>query len=264
MRDVQNQTDARGIAIQRVGIKDAHLPFLIKTKDGGFQQVLARIRFTVSLPMEYKGTHMSRFLEILMPWSTKPLAEPEMEAMLEEALERLDAQSAEVELAFKYFIDKYAPVSGRRSILDLDCRFKGTKRRGEAMVFELGVDVPFTSLCPCSKEISAYGAHNQRSVCRVEVRFQPGEECIFIEDLAKLVEAQGSSPIYPLLKREDEKYVTEAAYENPKFVEDILRDTVLALRKLPGIAWFSLACENYESIHNHNAFAAHEEYIARP
>ena len=139
MQDVQNQTDARGIAIQRVGIKDAHLPFLIKTKDGGFQQVLARILFTVSLPMEYKGTHMSRFLEILMPWSQKPLAEPEMEAMLEEALERLDAKSAEVELSFKYFIDKKAPVSGRCSVLDLDCCFKGTKKRGEKMVFELGV-----------------------------------------------------------------------------------------------------------------------------
>lgn len=264
MQDVQNQTDARGIAIQRVGIKDAHLPFLIKTKDEGFQQVLARILFTVSLPMEYKGTHMSRFLEILMPWSQKPLAEPEMEAMLEEALERLDAKSAEVELSFKYFIDKKAPVSGRCSVLDLDCCFKGTKKRGEKMVFELGVDVPFTSLCPCSKEISAYGAHNQRSICRTKVRFHEGTECIFIEDLAALIEQQGSSPIYPLLKREDEKYVTEAAYDNPKFVEDILRDTVLALRGLPGIAWFSIECENYESIHNHNAFAAHEEKVAQP
>ena len=171
MQDVQNQTDARGIAIQRVGIKEAHLPFLIKTKDGGFQQVLARILFTVALPMEYKGTHMSRFLEILMPWSQKPLAEPEMEAMLEEALTRLDAQSAEVELSFKYSVDKKAPVSGRRSVLDLDCCFKGTKKRSGKMVFELGVEVPFTSLCPCSKEISAYGAHNQRSVCRTKVRF---------------------------------------------------------------------------------------------
>lgn len=261
MRDVQNQADARGIAIQRVGIKDAQLPFLIKTKDGGFQQVLARILFTVALSMEYKGTHMSRFLEILMPWSKKPLAEPEMEAMLEEALERLDAQSAEVELSFKYFIDKEAPVSGRKSVLDLDCFFRGTKARGEKMAFTLGVDVPFTSLCPCSKEISKYGAHNQRSVCRTAVRFQEGTECIFIEDLAAFIEKQGSSPIYPLLKREDEKYVTEAAYENPKFVEDILRDTVLALRSLPGIACFSIECENYESIHNHNAFAAHEETV---
>ena len=262
MRDVQNQADARGIAIQRVGIKDAHLPFLIKTKEGGFQQVLARVRFTVALPSEYKGTHMSRFLEILMPWSQKPLAEQEMEQMLEEALTCLHAQSAEVELSFKYFVDKQAPVSGRGSILDLDCLFTGRKQLGEPMTFQLGIDVPFTSLCPCSKEISAYGAHNQRSVSRVQLRFRRGIECIYIEDLALLLEKQGSSPIYPLLKREDEKYVTERAYENPKFVEDILRDTVLALRGLEGLAWFSLECENYESIHNHSAFASHEETLA--
>ncbi len=261
MRDVQNQADARGIAIQHVGIRDAHLPFLIKTKDGGFQSVLARIQFTVELPEKYKGTHMSRFLEILTPWSQKPLAEPEMDAMLGEALTRLDAQAADVELAFKYFVEKQAPVSGRASLLDYDCRFVGRKRAGEPLDFTLGVDVPFTSLCPCSKEISDYGAHNQRSICRVRVRFAPGHDCILIEDLTSLVEAQGSSPIYPLLKRADEKYVTEAAYDNPKFVEDILRDNVLALRKLDGIAWFSVECENFESIHNHNAYASHEETI---
>ena len=261
MRDVQNQADARGIAIQHVGIRDAHLPFLIKTKDGGFQSVLARIQFTVELPEKYKGTHMSRFLEILTPWSQKPLAEPEMDAMLGEALTRLDAQAADVELAFKYFVEKQAPVSGRASLLDYDCRFVGRKRAGEPLDFTLGVDVPFTSLCPCSKEISDYGAHNQRSICRVRVRFAPGHDCILIEDLTSLVEAQGSSPIYPLLKRADEKYVTEAAYDNPKFVEDILRDNVLALRKLDGIAWFSVECENFESIHNHNAYASHEEPV---
>ena len=129
------------------------------------------------------------------------------------------------------------------------------------MQFRLGVEVPFTSLCPCSKEISAYGAHNQRSVARIQLEFQQDTECIFIEDLAELVEKQGSSPIYPLLKREDEKAVTEKAYENPKFVEDILRDTVLALRELQGLAWFSLECENYESIHNHSAYASHEESL---
>lgn len=204
---------------------------------------------------------MSRFLEILMPWSQKPLAEPEMESMLEEALCRLDAHSAEVSLSFKYFVDKKAPVSGRRSVLDLDCCFTGSKIKGQPMEFQLGVDVPFTSLCPCSKEISAYGAHNQRSVARVQLRFRPETECIYIEDLAALVEAQGSAPIYPLLKREDEKFVTEAAYTNPKFVEDILRDIVLELRQLKGLAWFSLECENYESIHNHNAYAAHEESL---
>ncbi len=262
MKDVQSTMDSRGIAIQRVGINDVHLPFLIKVKDGGFQQVLAKIRFTVSLPMQFKGTHMSRFIEILMPWSRKPLAEPEMEAMLSDALMRLDAQSAEVELAFKYFIRKEAPVTGREALLDLNCVFRGTKARGKRMTFELGVDVPFTSLCPCSKEISDYGAHNQRSIARVCVRYKEDFPCIFIEDLAACIEQEGSSPIYPLLKRADEKFVTEKAYENPKFVEDILRDIVLTLRKLKGIAHFSVICENFESIHNHNAFAAHSETLA--
>ena len=261
MKDVQSQRDGRGVAIQRVGINEAHLPFLIKTKEGGWQQVLAGIRFTVSLPKEYKGTHMSRFWEILSPWSQKPLAEPEMEAMLGEALARLNAEAAELKLHFKYFITKIAPVSGRQSCLDLDCYFQGEKHKGRPLAFTLGVNVPVTSLCPCSREISARGAHNQRSMCRVAVRFHEDTPCIYIEDLTALIEAQASAPIYPLLKREDEKFVTEAAYDNPKFVEDILRDAVLALRGLPGLAWFSLECENFESIHNHNAFASHEERL---
>ena len=211
--------------------------------------------------MEFKGTHMSRFLEILLPWREQPLAEEEMEAMLTEALERLHAEEAEVSLAFTYFLEKIAPVSGKVSLLDVEASFTGKKRRGMPMRFELGLAMPFTSLCPCSKEISAYGAHNQRSVARVRLRYAEGVPCIYIEELAALLERQGSAPIYPLLKRADEKYVTEAAYENPKFVEDILRDIVLALRALPGLAYFSLECENEESIHSHNAFAAHEEFL---
>ena len=262
MIDVQNRADNRGIAIQQVGVNDVHIPCLIKTKNGGFQQVLSVVRFTVSLPMQYKGTHMSRFLEILMPWTHKPLAESEMDSMLTEAMDTLTARAATLKIDFKYFVPKTAPISGRVSYLDLDCYFLGEKKIGQPMQFTLGVNVPFTSLCPCSKEISAYGAHNQRSVCRAAVRFVDGVECIYIEDLAALVEMQGSGPIYPLLKREDEKFVTEAAYDNPKFVEDILRDTVVTLRKLPGLSWFSLECENFESIHNHNAFAKHEEHLA--
>ena len=261
MQDVQSRADSRGIAIQRVGIKEAKLPFLIKTKAGGYQQVLARITFTVSLPMEFKGTHMSRFLEILLPWREQPLAEEEMEAMLDEALAHLHAEAAEVSLAFTYFIEKAAPVSGKESLLDVEASFTGQKRRGQPMRFELGLAMPFTSLCPCSKEIARYGAHNQRSVARVRLRYRVGVPCIYIEDLATLLERQGSAPIYPLLKRADEKFVTEAAYEHPKFVEDILRDTVLALRALPGLAYFALECENEESIHSHNAFAAHEEFL---
>ena len=242
MLDVQNREDSRGIAIQRVGVKELRLPFLIKKQTGGYQQVLARISFTVSLPMEFKGTHMSRFLVILLPWSEKPLAEEEMEAMLTEALDRLHAEAAEVTLAFTYFLEKKAPVSGRVSLLDVDASFTGRKQRGASMQFELGLAMPFTSLCPCSKEISAYGAHNQRSIARVRLRYREGVPCIYIEELAVVLEQQGS--------------------ENPKFVEDILRDTILALRRLPGLAYFSLECENEESIHRHNAFAAHEEYLS--
>ena len=262
MEDVQSHAPQVALNIDRVGVRDLKLPLLVRDRCQGKQQTVATVDLGVDLPSSFKGTHMSRFLEILMPWSQKPLAEQEMEQMLEEALTCLHAQSAEVELSFKYFVDKQAPVSGRASILDLDCLFTGRKRLGEPMTFQLGIDVPFTSLCPCSKEISAYGAHNQRSVSRVQLRFRRGIECIYIEDLALLLEKQGSSPIYPLLKREDEKYVTERAYENPKFVEDILRDTVLALRGLEGLAWFSIECENYESIHNHSAFASHEETLA--
>lgn len=261
MQDIQKDTDRRGIEIQKVGIKEAHLPFLIKMKDGDFQQVLARIQFTVSLPAFYKGTHMSRFLEILNPWSRKPVAEREMELILAEAMENLSASAAELSIYFKYFMAREAPVTRQKSYLDLDCCFRGTKKSGQPMDFELSIEVPVTSLCPCSKAISAHGAHNQRSLIRVKVRFSPGYACIYIEDLARLMEAQASCPVYSLLKREDEKYVTERAYENPKFVEDMLRDSILALRRLDGLAWFALECENFESIHNHNAFARHEEFI---
>ena len=261
MEDIQNSVDSRGLAIQHVGIREIHLPFQIRTKEGDFQQVLARICFTVSLPQEYKGTHMSRFMEILNQWSARPVAEPEMEAILDEAMERLSAASANIEIRFKYFIKKFAPVSGKGSFLDLDCCFYGRKENGKEFVFELGVEVPSTSLCPCSKSISQYGAHNQRGVMRARLRFREGVECIYIEDLAALMEKQASSPLFSLLKREDEKYVTERAYENPKFVEDMLRDLVIAFRGLPGLEWFSVSCENYESIHNHNAYASHEEWV---
>ena len=261
MKDVQNSADNRGIAIQRVGIRDAHIPLQIKTKDGDYQQVLANISFTVSLPMEYKGTHMSRFQEILNKWTSKPIAEPEMADILQEAMERLQAERADIRIEFKYFVDRVAPVSQYKSVLDVDCLFDGSLNKNSPLQFILGVKVPYTSLCPCSKEISEYGAHNQRGIMNVQVSFDDFHECILIEDLVLLMEQQASCQVYPLLKREDEKFVTEKAYDNPKFVEDILRDGVLALRKLSGLRWFSLACDNFESIHNHSAYASHEEYL---
>jgi len=260
LKDVQSLADKRGIAIQKVGVSDVHLPFLIRTKAGAFQSVLAKIKLTVDLPEEFKGTHMSRFIETLSEWSRKPISYREMEAILTDVLKRLDAKRAHIDIDFKYFIEKQAPVSGLKSLIDCDCCFSGDLTKGEHLDFVLGMKVPFTSLCPCSKEISSYGAHNQRGLMQVWVRHQHGK-FIWIEDLAALMEAQGSCPVYALLKREDEKFVTEQAYNNPKFVEDVLRDLVLAIRSLPGVCWFSAQCENFESIHNHNAFASHVEQI---
>lgn len=260
MKDVQNITDNRGIAIQNVGVSDVHLPFLIKTKAGSFQSVLAKINLTVNLPKEYKGTHMSRFIEILSEWSQKPISGKEMQFILSDTLTKLDAEYAQLDIQFKYFIEKAAPVSGLKSMLDVNCMFSATLTKGQPLDFRLGVDVPFTSLCPCSKEISAYGAHNQRGLMKVKVKYQTGK-FIWIEDLVTLLEAEGSCPVYPLLKREDEKYVTEQAYENAKFVEDVLRDLVLSLRQQEYIKWFAIQCENYESIHNHSAYAQHVEEV---
>jgi GTP cyclohydrolase IB len=262
VKDVQNIADERGIAIQNVGISNVHLPFLIKTKGRSFQSVLANIKLTVELPGAYKGTHMSRFVEILSEWSQKPVSSREMATILQETVQRLDAPSAQLDIEFKYFIEKEAPVSKLKSMLDVDCLFSARLEENHAVEFTLGVSVPFTSLCPCSKEISAYGAHNQRGIMRVQVKHEAGH-FIWLEDLVSLLEAQASCPIFPLLKREDEKYVTEQAYENPKFVEDILRDLVLALRQEPGIAWFAVECENYESIHNHSAYARHVETVQK-
>lgn len=258
MRDIQNLHDVRGIAIQKVGVTDVHLPFQIRTKDGAMQSVLARIRLTVDLPQEYKGTHMSRFIETLFEWSQKSVSYREMEQILSEVQERLQAQRAGIDIHFKYFITKTAPVSQLTSTMDYDCCFSGSLIKGERLEFTLGVAVPFTSLCPCSKEISDCGAHNQRGVMRVSLRQRPGT-FTWIEDLVALLEKQGSCPVYPLLKREDEKHVTELAYNNPKFVEDVLRDMVLALRGIKGVIWFEAECETFESIHNHNAYAYHAE-----
>jgi GTP cyclohydrolase I len=260
VKDVQNLADTRGIAIQKVGVSEVHLPFLIRTKAGGFQSVLAKIKLTVSLPEEFKGTHMSRFIEILSEWSQQPISSREMENILTDTLVRLHAHSAELNIHFKYFVEKTAPVSGLSSMLDYDCSFCGQLELDGIMKFTMGLTVPFTSLCPCSKEISCYGAHNQRGIMKVHIRQARGN-FTWIEDLATLMEQQGSCPVYPLLKREDEKFVTEKAYDNPKFVEDVLRDLVLALRDLPHIEWFKVECENYESIHNHSAYAAHVEQV---
>jgi len=257
MRDVQNFPDLRGINIQKVGVKDVHLPLQIAAREGGWQSVLGIVSFSVALPMQFKGTHMSRFMEVLLPWSRKPISNVEILAILKETCEALSAQRADISIRFKYFVPRIAPVSGKESILDYNCSFEGTLD-GKRHSFAMGVEVPVTSCCPCSKEISEYGAHNQRAMIRARVKFSSAG-FLWLEDLIELLESEGSCEIYPLLKREDEKYVTEAAYDNPKFVEDILRDVVIRLRNEPRVRWFEVECESMESIHNHSAFACHVE-----
>ena len=257
MIDVQNQKDLRGIKIQQTGVTAVYLPFSILI-GGEFQQVLAKIRFTVSLSEKIRGTHMSRLVEILTDFSIVPLKIADVEKILREATEKLDTDFAAIKMAFKFFVKRAAPISEKISLLDIDCEISADLSRSSNANFSLSLNVPFTSLCPCSKEISNFGAHNQRSICRVKINFTDVEN-LDLEKIVQLIENQGSSKIYPLLKREDEKFVTETAYENAKFVEDILRDTVIALRQLKNISAFEVECENFESIHNHNAFAFHSE-----
>lgn len=260
MTDVQNQPDKRGIRIQRTGITKVHLPFFI-SDNGEVQQVAAQVKFTVALEKNLRGTHMSRLTEILMDWTQRPIKISDVELILLETLEKLSTDFAAVVFDFKFFVEKLSPVSKKISLSAVECQFLGELKRGERMRFTLGLNVPFTSLCPCSKEISDFGAHNQRSICRVKLTFKEFDD-VSIKKIVRLIETQGSAEIFPLLKREDEKFVTEAAYQNPKFVEDILRDVVIALRRMENLSAFEVECENFESIHSHNAFAAHEENLS--
>ena len=259
MCDVQNYADSRGIEIQKVGVKDVHLPFVIATREGGRQSVQGQVEMMVNLPRHYKGTHLSRFIEVINKWSTKPISGGEIKNILQELKEKLEAKRAEITLKFRYFLPIIAPVSKNKSYLDYICEFTGILWDDHFNYF-LQVEIPVISLCPCSKEISRGGAHNQRANLKVKLRFRPGR-FLWIEDVVELLHESGSCPIYPLLKREDEKFVTEKAYNNPKFVEDILRDCVLALREVTAVKWFEVSCESYESIHNHNAFAYHQEEL---
>lgn len=257
LKDTQNSKDTRGVDIQKVGVKDVEIPLIIQRKNAEDQVVRAKARMSVSLPRHYKGTHMSRFIEVLNEWGQKNLLGQDIEGCLEDILHRLEAKSAEVRFNFKYFINKTAPVSQSICPMGYECSFEGIIDE-EKYNFILGVKVPLTTLCPCSKEISDFGAHNQRAVVHVRISY-PSSEIIWIEDLIEIIETCGSSPIYPLLKREDEKFVTEKAYQNPKFVEDVIRDVIIKLREKDIISWFEVECEAFESIHNHSAWAYQKE-----
>lgn len=257
MKDIQNLKDNRNVDIQKVGIKHLELPLIIQRKNSSNQVVCAKARVNVSLPRDYKGTHMSRFVEVLTEWQHKNLLGVDIKGCLEKIIKNLDAQSGELEFKFTYFIDKKSPVKGMVAPMSYHCSFEGRIEDGDYK-FILGVEVPVTTLCPCSKEISENGAHNQRAFIKVRVSYDESEQ-VWIEDLIDLIESCASCPVYPLLKREDEKYVTEKAWENPKFVEDVLRDVVVKLRNHNIINEFEVECEAFESIHNHSAWAFQHE-----
>ncbi len=252
MHDVQKSRDTRKIPINKVGVKDISYPIVVMDKNKALQHTVARVNMYVDLPHHFKGTHMSRFIEVLNTYREE-IALQKMETILQRMKEKLGASSAHLEIEFPYFIEKRAPVSAAKSLMEYNCSFNGSL--AEEFDFVLGVRIPVTSLCPCSKELSSFGAHNQRSIMTVRVRYQ---EFIWIEDLIELIEQCGSSPVYSLLKREDEKFVTEQAYENPRFVEDMVREATQRLSAMDNITWFAVEAENFESIHNHSAYAAIE------
>lgn len=262
MKDIQNLKDNRGVEIQKVGVKNVELPLIIQRKDEENQVVCASATVTVSLPAHYKGTHMSRFVEVLNDWREKNLLGVDVQGCVTDVVEKLDAKSGYLKFDFKYFIEKESPVTRIKSPMCYDCSFEGVldnyQEEDEEYQFFLGVKVPVTTLCPCSKEISDFGAHNQRAIVSVKVAYDE-ESHIWIEDLVKMIEKSASCELYSLLKREDEKHVTEYAYKNPKFVEDVLRDVVIELRENPIVDRFEVECESIESIHNHSAWAYQQE-----
>jgi len=253
MLDIQNQKDDRNISIDKVGIKGIRYPITVRDKEIKTQQTVASINMYVNLPKDYKGTHMSRLIEILNEHN-RSISIQNFSDILSTMKERLNAESAHIEISFPYFIMKSAPVTHSQGLMEYQCTFKGNLNKRKDLI--IIIHVPITTLCPCSKEISDFGAHNQRGVVTLQVRFK---KFVWIEDLIKLVEEAASCDVYSVLKREDEKYVTEKAYQNPKFVEDIVRDIAKKLEYDANITWFAVESENFESIHNHNAYA----YIER-
>lgn len=254
IEDVQNTVDTRSLAIDKVGIKAIRHPVIVKDKTGGEQHTVAMFNMYVHLPQQFKGTHMSRFVEILN-MNEHAISVESFETILREMVKRLEAESGHIEMTFPYFVNKAAPISGVKSLLDYEVTFIGEIHQGN---FDITVKVlvPVTSLCPCSKKISNYGAHNQRSHVTVTALIN---DFIWIEDIIDLVEKQASCELYGLLKRPDEKFVTERAYDNPKFVEDMVRDVAAQLNAEKRIVAYTVESENFESIHNHSAYALIEK-----
>lgn len=250
IEDVQNLRDVRQLAIDKVGIKSIRHPVVVKDRTGGEQHTVALFDMYVHLPKHFKGTHMSRFVEIINK-NEHPISVLSFESIVREMTARLEANSGYVSMSFPYFINKSAPISGVKSLLDYEITMIGELHQ-ENFSVTLKVQVPVTSLCPCSKKISDYGAHNQRSHVTVSALIN---DFVWLEEIIEWVEKQASCELYGLLKRPDEKYVTERAYDNPKFVEDMVRDVAIVLNNEPRISAYTVESENFESIHNHSAYA---------
>jgi GTP cyclohydrolase I len=260
IEDVQGLADTRRIPIDRVGIKDIYHPVKVKDRSRGEQHTVANFNMYVNLPHDFKGTHMSRFVEILHR-REREISVDSFGAMLAEMTEHLDATAGHIEMSFPYFVMKKAPVSGVESLMDYRATIFGEHRDGKTEVW-LKVVVAATSLCPCSKTISDYGAHNQRSHITLAAKIA---EHMWLEELIDLAEKEASCEVYGMLKRPDEKYVTERAYDNPKFVEDMVRDIAVALNREARVRSYVVEAENFESIHNHSAYARieHDKDAAR-
>jgi GTP cyclohydrolase I len=249
IEDVQSRADTRQIPINRVGIKDIFHPVRVKDRADGDQHTIANFNMYVNLPHNFKGTHMSRFVEILH--HEREIGVASFDSLLREMTLRLDAHAGHIEMSFPYFIMKKAPASGVESLMDYKASLIGEQHGDETSIW-VKVVVPVTSLCPCSKKISDYGAHNQRSHITITARIR---EHVWLEELIDIAEQEASCELYGILKRPDEKYVTERAYDNPKFVEDIVRDVAVRLNEEPRILSYVVESENFESIHNHSAYA---------
>ncbi|MDT0634380.1 GTP cyclohydrolase FolE2 [Spectribacter hydrogenoxidans] len=250
IEDVQGRPDPRRIPINQVGIRDIRHPVRIRERSGGDQHTVATFSMYVNLPHHFKGTHMSRFVEILNSHE-REITVGSFRDMLHEMTQRLEADNGDIEMSFTYFIEKAAPATGVTSLMDYEVTFRG-EQKGDSSDMYVNVQVPVTTLCPCSKKISRYGAHNQRSHVNITVR---ADEFFWLEELIELAESQASSELYGILKRPDEKVVTERAYENPKFVEDLVRDIAAKLNEDERFRRYVVVAENFESIHNHSAYA---------
>jgi GTP cyclohydrolase I len=252
--DVQGFADSRNIAIDDVGIRGLRYPLQVAGRDGKVQATVAEMQLTVALPAEVKGTHMSRLVALIEEWS-EPMSAASLARLGQGLIKRLEAERGSIDMSFPYFIRKTAPVSGVESLLDYTAAARVTADiHGQSEVV-LKMTTPVTSLCPCSREISDYGAHNQRSHVTIEASIDPSRADLTLEDLAAIAEGAASCEIWGLLKRPDEKYVTERAYDNAKFVEDLVRDVAIAMNAHPAVTSYVVEAENFESIHNHSAYA---------